>query len=121
MKKRLISMLLTVLMVASLFGGMSVSAYADEEYATQEYTLKSGDTLLKVCNKLGLNWYSCQTAINKLNNISEAQFPDAIVPHGDNRGKNGHCVKAGYMCKYFVLLRDGETCHCNARGYEGKL
>ena len=67
-------MLLTVLMVASLFGGMSVSAYADEEYATQEYTLKSGDTLLKVCNKLGLNWYSCQTAINKLNNISEAQY-----------------------------------------------
>lgn len=74
MKKRLISMLLTVLMVASLFGGMSVSAYADGEYATQEYTLKSGDTLLKVCNKLGLNWYSCQTAINKLNNISEAQY-----------------------------------------------
>ena len=74
MMKRLISMLLTVLMVASLFGGMSVSAYADEEYATQEYTLKSGDTLLKVCNKLGLNWYSCQTAINKLNNISEAQY-----------------------------------------------
>lgn len=74
MKKRLISMLLMVLMVASLFGGMSVSAYADEEYATQEYTLKSGDTLLKVCNKLGLNWYSCQTAINKLNNISEAQY-----------------------------------------------
>ena len=74
MKKRLISMLLTVLMVASLFGGMSVSAYADEEYATQEYTLKSGDTLLKVCNQLGLNWYSCQTAINKLNNISEAQY-----------------------------------------------
>lgn len=54
-------------------------------------------------------------------NIGEAQFPDAIVPHGDNRGKKGHCVKAGYMCKYFVLLRDGETCHCNARGYEGKL
>ena len=74
MKKRLISMLLTVLMVASLFGGMSVSAYADEEYATTEYTLKEGDTLLKVCNKLGLNWYGCQTAINKLNNISEAQY-----------------------------------------------
>ena len=74
MKKRLISMLLTVLMVASLFGGMSVSAYADEAYATQEYTLKSGDTLLKVCTKLGLNWFSCQTAINKLNNISEAQY-----------------------------------------------
>lgn len=74
MKKRLISMLLTVLMVASLFGGMSVSAYADGEYETQEYTLKSGDTLLKVCNKLGLNWYSCQTAINKLNNIGEAQY-----------------------------------------------
>lgn len=74
MKKRLISILLTVLMVASLFGGASVSAYADGEYETQEYTLKSGDTLLKVCNKLGLNWYSCQTAINKLNNIGEAQY-----------------------------------------------
>ena len=74
MKKRLISMLLAVLMVASLFGGMSISAYADGEYATTEYTLKEGDTLLKVCNKLGLNWFSCQTAINKLNNLSEAQY-----------------------------------------------
>ncbi|MGN1406182.1 MAG: hypothetical protein ACI4WM_07905 [Erysipelotrichaceae bacterium] len=54
-------------------------------------------------------------------NISEEQFPDAIVPHGDNTGKNGHCVKAGWMCRYFSLHRDGETCQCNARGYEGKL
>ena len=79
MKKRLISMLLTVLMVASLFGGMSVSAYADEAYATQEYTVKSGDTLLHICDKLGLNWYNCQAAINKLNNISEAQYRKLTV------------------------------------------
>lgn len=74
MKKRLISMLLAVLMVASLFGGMSVSAYADEEYETQEYTVKEGDTLFRICNKLGLNWFNCEPAIQKLNGLKSSDY-----------------------------------------------
>lgn len=74
MKKRLISMLLAVLMVASLFGGMSISAYAAEDYETQEYTVKEGDTLFRICNKLGLNWFNCEPAIQKLNGLSGSDY-----------------------------------------------
>lgn len=80
MKKRFISMLLAVLLVVSLFAGTSVSAYADGEYKTVSYTLVKGDTLLQICNNMGLNFYTCQTAINKLNNFtSEAQYRKLYV------------------------------------------
>ncbi len=80
MKKRFISMLLAVLLVVSLFGGTSVSAYADSDYNTFKYTIVSGDTLLQICNNSGLNFYTCQTAINKLNNFtSEAQYRKLYV------------------------------------------
>ena len=80
MKKRFISMLLAVILVATLFGGTSVSAYADSDYKTFKYTIASGDTLLQICNNSGLNFYTCQTAINKLNNFtSEAQYRKLYV------------------------------------------
>lgn len=80
MEKRFISMLLAVLLVVSLFAGTSVSAYADGEYKTVSYTLVKGDTLLQICNNMGLNFYTCQTAINKLNNFtSEAQYRKLYV------------------------------------------
>ena len=80
MKKRLISMLLAVLLVATMFGGTSISAYADSDYNTFKYTIVSGDTLLQICNNSGLNFYTCQTAINKLNNFtSEAQYRKLYV------------------------------------------
>ena len=56
MKKRLISMLLAVLLVATMFGGTSISAYADSNYNTFKYTIVSGDTLLQICNNSGLNF-----------------------------------------------------------------
>ena len=75
MKKRFISMLLAVLLVVSTFVGTSVSAYADNQFQTFNYTIVKGDTLLQICNNMGLNFYTCQTAINKLNNFtSEAQY-----------------------------------------------
>ena len=61
MKKRLISMLLAVLMVVSLFSGMSVSAYADNAtYNTIKYTMVAGDYVLRICQRLGLNFYVCK-------------------------------------------------------------
>ena len=72
MKKRLISILLTLLMVMSLFSGMSVSAYADDDTDKLyvEYTLAQGDYVLRICQKLGINYYTCKEAIMALNNIT---------------------------------------------------
>lgn len=79
MKKKLISMLLAVLMIASLFSGMSVSAYADDEVIT--YTMKQGDTVLKVCTVNGVNYYTCKNAIMLLNGFtSDADF--RFIPVG---------------------------------------
>lgn len=76
MKKRIISALLTVLMVMSLFTGLSVSAYADDENPqVVEYTLKSGDYVLKLCGIQGINYFTCKDAIIKLNGLkSENDF-----------------------------------------------
>ena len=76
MKKRIISALLTVLMVMSLFTGLSVSAYADNENPqVVEYTLKSGDYVLKLCGIQGINYFTCKDAIIKLNGLkSEDDF-----------------------------------------------
>ena len=76
MKKRIISALLTVLMVMSLFTGLSVSAYADDENPqVVEYTLSSGDYVLKLCQLQGINYFTCKDAIIKLNGLkSENDF-----------------------------------------------
>ena len=66
MKKRLISMLLTVCMVVALFSCFTVTASADN---TIKYTLKPGDTVLAVCNQLGIDFYANQAWITKTNNI----------------------------------------------------
>ena len=61
MKKRFISLLLTVLMVLSLFSGLTVNAYAaTTAYGanTIEYTMGQGDYVLRICQKLGLNYYT---------------------------------------------------------------
>ena len=76
MKKRIISALLTVLMVMSLFTGLSVSAYADDENPqVVEYTLMAGDYVLKLCQAQGINYFTCKDAIIKLNGLkSENDF-----------------------------------------------
>lgn len=67
MKKRLVSMLLSLCLVFALFCGMSVIAYAD---GTQEYTLKAGDTVFSVCQKLGVDFYANQAWIMETNHIT---------------------------------------------------
>ena len=76
MKKRIISVLLTVLMVMSLFTGLSVSAYADDENPqVVEYTLSEGDYVLRLCQLQGINYFTCKDAIIKLNGLkSENDF-----------------------------------------------
>ncbi len=82
MKKRIISMLLTVMMVLSLFSGISVSAYADSTmYGANvvEYTMAQGDFVLRICQRLGLNYYTCKDAIMALNNINDGQWNKLAV------------------------------------------
>ena len=38
--------------------------------ATQEYVVKDKDTMIGICDKLGLNFTKCKTAIMKLNNFA---------------------------------------------------
>ncbi|MEA5151693.1 MAG: LysM peptidoglycan-binding domain-containing protein [Oscillospiraceae bacterium] len=66
MKKRLISVLLTVCLVVALFSCLSVEAAAAD---TVKYTLKSGDTVYGVCQSLGIDFYANYTWITKTNNI----------------------------------------------------
>lgn len=71
MKKRLTSVLLTIVMVASLFSGMAVTAHADGD--TIEYTLQKGDNVYSVCKKLGIDFYANYdwiTSTNKITNYS---------------------------------------------------
>lgn len=78
MKKRLISLLLTVVMLVSLFSGLAVSASADANVAT--VTLNSGDTVLGLCQKYGIDYYTYRNLIMTLNGITdESQFSKLAV------------------------------------------
>ena len=81
MKKRIISMLLTVMMVLSLFSGLTVGAEAATINGanTIQYTMAQGDYVLRICQKLGLNYYTCKDAIMILNNITDGQWNKLTV------------------------------------------
>ena len=66
MKKRLVSMLLSLCVVAALLCGMTVTAFAD---GTQEYTIKAGDTVYGICQKLGIDYAANLQWIKDTNNI----------------------------------------------------
>ena len=74
---RFISLLLCVVMIMSLFTGLAGSAYADD-IITHE--VQSGEILLKICDKYGLDYYTCKNAIMALNGFSsEAQLAKLSV------------------------------------------
>lgn len=73
MKKRLISFLLTVVMLVSLFSGFTISASADANVAT--VSLSSGDTVVGLCQKYGIDYYTYKNLIMTLNGVTdESQF-----------------------------------------------
>lgn len=73
MKKRVISVLLSLLLVMSLGGNLlSTTAWADNQTIT--YTLKQGDTVAKVCDTLGIDFkknYNWITTTNKIKDYSK--------------------------------------------------
>lgn len=73
MKKRLISFLLMVVMLVSLCSVIPVSASADAQVTT--VTVAQGDTVLKLCQNLGVDFYTYKELIMKLNGFtSESAF-----------------------------------------------
>ncbi len=73
MRKRLISILLMVCIVASLLSGLTVSAYADGN--TVSHTMKGGETVIGICKDLGIDFFNCKKAIMLLNGFnSDADF-----------------------------------------------
>ena len=61
-------MLLAVLMVVTMFNGLTVTASAAA--ATVSYTLKPGDVVINVCEDLGINFYVNMNWIMRANNIT---------------------------------------------------
>lgn len=78
MKKRLISFLLMVVMLVSLCSVIPVSASADAQVTT--VTVAKGDTVLKLCQNLGVDFYTYKDLIMKLNGFtSESAFSKLSV------------------------------------------
>ena len=73
MKKRLISFLLTVVMLVSLCTAFGTSASADSNVIP--VPVADGDTVLKLCQRLGVDFYTHKNLINTLNGFtSEADY-----------------------------------------------
>ncbi len=78
MKKRLISLLLTVVMLMSLCTVLSAGASAAANVTT--VTLAKGQTVLSLCQSLGVDFYTYKNLIMTLNGFtSEAQFSKLAV------------------------------------------
>ncbi len=78
-KKTLTRILLSVCIIAMMISCLGITAFADD---TVKYTVKSGDTLLNICNSLGVNFYRNQawiTSANKINNINQIAVGKVLV------------------------------------------
>lgn len=67
MNRRLKTLVASVCVATSLISGMAVSAFAEDV----KYTLKSGDTVVAVCQSLGIDFYKNKDWITKKNNIKD--------------------------------------------------
>lgn len=77
MKKRLLSLLLSVCLVATLFTGLTGTALAAEDkvvgYLTS-YTLKAGDTIYSVCDAKKIDFNANLATIGKINGITNYNY-----------------------------------------------
>ena len=67
MKKRFVSVLLSLCLVLSLFAALPGTAYAD---TTIKHTLKAGETVFSVCQSYGIDFWANYDWITKTNNIT---------------------------------------------------
>ena len=69
MKKRMLSLLLSLCLVGTLFAGMGATAWADGNTIT--YTMVQGDTVAMVCAGLGIDFAANEEWIMKTNGITD--------------------------------------------------
>ena len=77
--KTITKILLSICVVAMLVSCLGITAFADD---TVKYTVQGGDTLLTICNKLGVNFYRNQawiTTANNLTNINQIAVGKVLV------------------------------------------
>lgn len=77
MKKRLLSLLLTVCMIATMFAGLAATANAADDKVTgylTGYTLKAGDTIYGLCETRGIDFNANLARIGKINNITNYNY-----------------------------------------------
>ena len=76
MKKRLLSLLLTVCMVVMLFTGLAATASAADTIKGYlvSYTLQAGDTIYAVCEAKGIDFDNNLNLIAKINNITNYNY-----------------------------------------------
>ena len=67
MKRTFTRVILSICVVAILVSCLGVTAFADD---TVKYTVKSGDTLLSICNALGVDFHRNQAWIAAANNLA---------------------------------------------------
>lgn len=127
MNKRLKTFIASICVASSLISGVAVSAFAEDI----KYTLKSGDTVLAVCQNLGIDFYKNQAWITKKNNIkdysrlkvgqtiilpgkgSAAETPPSITGGSEAEGSKGDAVLKGddFISGYLIThtMASGET------------
>lgn len=127
MNKRLKTLIASVCVASTLISGAAVSAFAEDI----KYTLKSGDTVLAVCQSLGIDFYKNQAWITKKNNIkdysrlkvgqtiilpgkgSAAETPPSITGGTAADGSKGDAVLKGddFISGYLIThtMASGET------------
>lgn len=69
MMKRMLSLLLSLCLMAGLFAGMTTTAYAAGD--TQEYIVKSGDNLSTICSNLGVDYAKNKEWIINTNKLTD--------------------------------------------------
>ena len=127
MKKRILCMILMVCMIVSLLVGFTVSAAAEAGIVT--YTLKDGDTVLKACQKNGIDFYAKQKLIAAINNITDyrslpvgfkVKLPtdeyvasaSAIAATSASTVSTAAAISAGDAVSYYLIrytMRSGDT------------
>lgn len=78
MRKRLLSLLLAVVMTVSMASVLTITASAEPTVTIVQ--VQSGDTVVGICQKFGVDYYSYKNLVMALNNVSEeSQFTNIKV------------------------------------------
>ncbi len=115
MKKRLISLTLSILIIVSLFCSFSLSASADSSYFSVK--LEAGDTVSSVCTENGINYEKNKNLILVLNNMTKQSELDALSAGTTIKLPTISCINnksviSNDKIKYYVIpyvIEKGDT------------